>query len=280
MKRTTKKIIKKRTFKHAFEKFIEVKVKQGLRPKSLNQFVIVYKSIESYHAETSKRQLHLTDITTDFISDWIHWQKHEVVLYGENRFIPSSAKTTGLADATIASTIKRLKTFINYCMKHDKFLKSPFDKVESFKQNATEIEILERKELDDLLKVAKQHSTISYKKFRDYVLLHVLLDAMCRVNEALTLSPQDLDHTSRSIIVRSQNAKSRKSRIIPLSNKTYRLLVQLMEENKAFEGEIDDLIFLSLSGRKLSNNNVLRDFRRIAVEAKIEKRFSIRSAQT
>lgn len=43
--------------------------------------------------------------------------------------------------------------------------------------------------------------------------------------------------------------------------------MQLLEENEAFEGEVDDLIFLSLSGRMLSKNNVLRDLRKYAEEA-------------
>jgi integrase/recombinase XerD len=56
-KRTEAKITKSESFKQTFEHFIEAKVKQGLRPKSLNQIVIVYKSIETYHTETSDSQL-------------------------------------------------------------------------------------------------------------------------------------------------------------------------------------------------------------------------------
>jgi integrase/recombinase XerD len=49
--------------------------------------------------------------------------------------------------------------------------------------------------------------------------------------------------------------------------------VQLLEENQQFEGDTDDLIFLSLSGRMLNKNNCLRDFKKYAVEAGITKRF-------
>ena len=94
---------------------------------------------------------------------------------------------------------------------------------------------------------------------------------MFRINEALLLAPSDIDHVNKTIIIQSDHAKSRKARIIPISNKTYRLLTQLLEENEAFEGEVDDLIFLSLSGRMLNNNNVLRDFKKLAQEAGITK---------
>ncbi len=46
--------------------------------------------------------------------------------------------------------------------------------------------------------------------------------------------------------------------------------MQLLEENEAFEDDVDDLIFLSLSGRMLSKNNVLRDMRKYAIKAKIK----------
>jgi integrase/recombinase XerD len=53
------------------------------------------------------------------------------------------------------------------------------------------------------------------------------------------------------------------------------LLIHLIEENVQFESEVDDLVFLSLSGRMLNNNNCLRDFKKYAVEAGIKKRFYI-----
>ena len=119
----------------------------------------------------------------------------------------------------------------------------------------------------------KEHSKKSFKHFRDYALLHLLIDGMFRINEALLLASSDIDHVNKTIIIRSDHAKSRKARIVPLSKKTYRLLIQLIEENETFEGEVDDLIFLSLSGRMLNNNNVLRDFKKLAQEAGIKKRF-------
>ncbi|WP_255254362.1 MULTISPECIES: tyrosine-type recombinase/integrase [Bacillus cereus group] len=91
----------------------------------------------------------------------------------------------------------------------------------------------------------------------------------------MLLSPFDIDHANKTTIIRSNNAKSRTARVVPLSNKTYRLLMQLLEENGAFEGEIHDLIFLSLSGHMLSQNNVLRDMRKYTVEARITKHFHL-----
>lgn len=272
-KRTTEKTTKENSFDQVSERFIIAKTKQNLRPKSLNQFVLMFNSIKAFHDTTSVKKLYLSHITTNFISDWVYWQKNEAIRFEGHKYKPESAQTVGLADATIQSRIKRLKTFINWCLKEGLLKQSPFDKFEGFRIDAHTIDILTRDELNNLLKVVKSYSAKSYKHFRDYALLHLLIDGMCRITEALLIAPSDIDHANKTIIIRSNNAKSRKSRIIPLSNKTYRLLVQLLEENEAFDGETDDLLFLSLSGRMLSKNNVLRDLRKLAQEAGITKRF-------
>ncbi|MDI0273531.1 tyrosine-type recombinase/integrase [Bacillus safensis] len=250
-----------------------LKVKQNLRPASLNQHVRLFKNISTFHATRSSSPFYLSDITTEFISDYVYWLKHEAVRFEDHKYKPKSAQTIGLSGASISGRIKYFKTFINWCVKEELIVKNPFDKWEGFKKDAHSIDILTREELNNLLKVAKEHSKRSFKHFRDYILLHLLIDGMFRINEALLLSPSDIDHVNKTIIIRSDHAKSRKARVVPLSNKTYRLLVQLIEENEAFEGEVDYLIYLSLSGRMLNNNNVLRDFKNLAHEAGIKKRF-------
>ena len=60
-----------------------------------------------------------------------------------------------------------------------------------------------------------------------------------------------------------------------MSPKTFRLLIQLLEENEAFDGDVDDLVFLSLSGRMLNSNNVLRSFQKLAVISEIERHFHL-----
>ncbi len=272
-KRKTSKISKEDSVERVFNRFIDAKVKQNLRPKSLNQFLLMFNSIKAFHETQNAQTFYMTDITTNFISDWVYWLKNEYVRFDGHAYVPESAQTVGLADETISSRIKRLKTFINWCLRQEIISKNPFNKFEGFRKDNTQIDILSVDELNNLLKVAKSYSNKSFKHFRDYVLLHLLIDGMFRITEALLLSPSNIDHTNRAVIIQSNNAKSRKSRTVPLSNKTYRLLMQLLEENEAFEGDVDDLIFLSLSGRMLSKNNVLRDMRKYAIEAKIKKRF-------
>jgi integrase/recombinase XerD len=112
--------------------------------------------------------------------------------------MPLHAQTVGIKDVSIVGRLKYLNVFINWCVKEDLLKKNPFDKYDGFKKDAPSVEILTRDEINDLLKVVKSYSTKSYKHFRDYVLLHVLVDCMFRITEALLISPQDINHADKS----------------------------------------------------------------------------------
>lgn len=58
-----------------------------------------------------------------------------------------------------------------------------FIKFEGFHKGNAEINILTKEDFNRLLKIAKSYSNKSYKRFRDYVLLHPLLNGMFRKND-------------------------------------------------------------------------------------------------
>ncbi len=206
-KRSAEKAVKKESVKLIFEKFLEVKQKQNLRVATLNQHIGLYKSIEAFHESQSDRPFYIADIDTAFISDWVHWMKNIAIKYDGHAYMPEHAQTIGMSDATIEGRLKYLKTFVNWCLKEEKISVDPFKKFDGFRKDEVEIDILSRAELDNLLKVVKSHSNKSFKNFRDYCLLHLLIDSMLRITECLLISPNDIDHTNRTIIIRSANAK-------------------------------------------------------------------------
>ncbi|MEV5114713.1 phage integrase SAM-like domain-containing protein [Peribacillus frigoritolerans] len=112
-KRKAEKVIKKETVKMVFERFIELKVKQNLRSTTLNQHVGLFKNISSFHETKMDKPFYLSDITTDFISDYVYWLKNEAVRFDGHKYKLESAQTKDLADASIEGRLKYLKTFIN-----------------------------------------------------------------------------------------------------------------------------------------------------------------------
>jgi len=78
-KRQADKVVKQETVKIIFEKFLEIKVKQNLRPASLNQYVGLFKNINMFHEIRSNSPFYLADITTEFITDYVYWMKNEAI---------------------------------------------------------------------------------------------------------------------------------------------------------------------------------------------------------
>ncbi|WP_235706382.1 phage integrase SAM-like domain-containing protein [Bacillus mycoides] len=138
-KRKTSKISKEDSVERVFERVVDSKVKQNLRPKSLNQFLLMFNSIKAFHETQNAQIFYMTDITTNFIYDWVYWLKNEYVRFDGHIYVPESAQTVGLADETIASRIKRLKTFINWCLRQEIITKNPFNKFEGFRKDNTQI---------------------------------------------------------------------------------------------------------------------------------------------
>lgn len=72
-KRKVEMITQLETCKQLFEQFLEFKMKQNLRPGTLNKFVLTFNTLETYHEERAKRPISLSDITIDFLSDWVYY---------------------------------------------------------------------------------------------------------------------------------------------------------------------------------------------------------------
>ena len=118
-KRKAEKTIQRDTCKVIFEQFLEFKMKQNLRAGTLNKFVLTFKTLEAFHDTRSEQPFYLSDITTEFISDWVYYMKNEMIKFENHQYKPKEAQTIGLSDATIETRLKNLRTFINWCFKQE-----------------------------------------------------------------------------------------------------------------------------------------------------------------
>lgn len=66
-------------------------------------------------------------------------------------------------------------------------------------------------------KILRQTDTSTYVGLRDLTIMVVMLDCSIRVGELVNLKPSDVDLKSKFINIRSEIAKSRTFRQVPLS---------------------------------------------------------------
>ncbi len=82
--------------------------------------------------------------------------------------------------------------------------------------------------------------------------MHVLLDGMMRVSEAINTTVNDYSMHDNTVTIRAETAKSRKTRTLPLKPITLRLLKRLIEANEDFD---NPYVFLTNYGEKITRDH-------------------------
>src|SRR5690606_26881945 len=155
---------------------------------------------------------------------------------------------------TVNVRIRFLKAFFNALYRENVIDKDPMKHIKLMKTDEKPIEILTEAELYRLL---MQPDKRLYSQFRDLVLMYTLLDTGLRIKEAVNLKTKDIDFKTRAIIVPAEISKNRRVRVLPLSNKTVKLLLELVTENKETFPEAEH-VFLTQSGTPYNENSFRR----------------------
>ena len=97
-----------------------------------------------------------------------------------------------------------------------------------------EVQGLSDEEIDAIL---ASFDDKSFAQWRDKTLVLLLLDTGLRINEAVSLTSENIDFHQNTLIVPSSIAKNRKNREIPISREISKRLKQLFDETEQYFGE-------------------------------------------
>ena len=100
----------------------------------------------------------------------------------------------------------------------------PLDGIKKRKPQGRIVQLTE-KNIADLL---AQPDKSRYTGLRDYCLICLQIDTGIRPGEALNLMPFDFSHEKKEIIIRAEVAKTRVSRVLPLSDPTVQAIQKLL----------------------------------------------------
>ncbi|MED3444679.1 tyrosine-type recombinase/integrase [Bacillus thuringiensis] len=143
---------------------------------------------------------------------------------------------------------------------------NPMKQVKDINEPQEAIVVLKVDELRHLLDAPNKRS---YIDFRDYVIMNLLLDTYLHNSDALSLTNNDIDFSTKVTTVRATVAKSRKARIVPIKNTTANLLKDLIKENEEFE---TDYVFVTNYGEQIDCNFFQKRQKEYAEEKGITKR--------
>lgn len=115
----------------------------------------------------------------------------------------------------------------------------------------------------EILRKLVIHKPKGIAQKRVHILLLLLIDTGVRIDEALTLTRQNVDFDN---LLMKVMGKGRKERIIPISFKLRRALFKYLKTHNF------DLVFCTRDGGKLSYFNIWRDYGRLCNAVKVSRK--------
>jgi integrase/recombinase XerD len=223
---STKTSMNEMTLDEMFNAFMIVKKSEALAPRTISDY---YNNF-NYFKEFIGKDLNRCEITKDVFRNFISYMLNE----------------KSLSPVTVNVRIRTLRAFIRFCYLEN-YIENPIH--ESFKPVKTPQDTIESLTINELKLLFSVIDEEMYTGFRDKVMILVLLDTMVRISELVAIKRNNVDLDSGFIKLEATDTKTRRSRIVPLSTKTIKLLSDYIEETNDFGS--DDL-FLTYDGRNIS----------------------------
>lgn len=210
-----------------------------------------------------------SDITTDLCREFISYMRCEHVKHEHNNCKKAEYKTAGLSEATINTHLRHLRAMFNFLLEEQYVSSNPFNKVKQVKEPVDVVDALTTDEINKLLRIPDKRS---FSGFRDMVLMALLLDTGLRITEALSLTVNEIDFKTNTLLITGKVAKNNKSRYVPFSNKTGKLLRELIAEVQ----ELDTpFIFVTVYGNQLDKDVFRNRVKQYAEQAGIKRNITV-----
>lgn len=224
-----------------FDRFMTVKKTEGLSVRTISDY---YNNF-SYFKKYLEEDLAAEEITIDVFRGFVGYMLHELEL----------------SPVTANVRIRTMRAFIRFCYSEG-YIDIPIH--ENFRPVKTPEDTLESLTTSEIKKLLSVIDDDLYTGFRDKIIILVLLDTMVRISELVAIKRCNVDLKCGFIKLEAVETKSRKSRSVPLSTKTIKLLTEYIKETEDFEAEH---LFLTYDGRQINPSTIriiLRDYGREA----------------
>jgi integrase/recombinase XerD len=257
------------SFEDAVELFLNVKKANNLKKRTLDGYKVNLRYFSDWMLN-DHGNLTIDRITIHILREYVLWCANEKPYYQDHPYKAEWDKDRrGLSPASVNVRIRVLKTFFATLHQEGIIVSNPSDNLSLMKVEEDTVQPLTDDEIKRLLAAPNQKY---FGQFRDYVIIILMIDTGMRLNEACSLEVKDIDFRSRQIILPASKNKNRKTRILPLSAETVKLLMQLISETK--EHFDSTYVFTTNYGEAINEKTIQKSFYKYAEKAGIKKRVS------
>ncbi|WP_239613968.1 tyrosine-type recombinase/integrase [Cohnella mopanensis] len=199
-------------------RFLETKRIEKRSPRTISAYLQVLAQFRKWHDEKSR-----PPITTEVMRDYIRYLTFDKTQWDDHPTSPNGA--AGLSTRTVNNVIRNMKIFFNDLVRERIISRSPMDAIGYQTEDKETFELFTD---DDVLKLLSAPNRRVYTGQRDYCMMLVLCDGGLRIKEMTSLRISDIDFKLRQITVRAEVAKTRTTRIVPISQRTVKELETLI----------------------------------------------------
>lgn len=189
-------------FIRLYNEFVTVKNLEGLGERTIKDYLLHIKYLTSWLDETE------TDKLNRYVEKGIFLQYIGYML--EKEYKP----------CTINIRLRTLKCYLRWLCNEKYIAEDIASKLKLVKVPKDSIEPLNPQEIKKIIRTLNLQE---YSQLRDFCLMVLILDTGVRINEACNLLIDDFDVKNKTIKIRSEIAKNREARILPVSSKRRRL---------------------------------------------------------
>lgn len=187
--------------KEAFQQFLQTKLAEGAREKTISWYRSNFNTITPYFPDT------LEDV-----------QSHHVIAF------LASERERGMTQGTLVNRYRCLNTFFNWC---------EMDVMKNIKRPKYPKQLPRRASYENVLHLIKQIPTHDLLGMRDKAIISTMLDTGMRVGEVTRITLTDLDISERTIAITT--TKDDDPRIVPFTDKTSKLIAEYLWNRPATE---------------------------------------------
>jgi len=256
-------------FDEAVELFLSVKRASNLKERTLKGYSLSLRYFSEWLA-LEYGNTNIDQITIHILREHVVWCVDEKPYYEHHPYKSECDKDRiGISPASVNVRIRVLKVFFSTLHQEGVIANNPAENLSLMKVEEDTIQPLTDEEVRTLLASPNQKY---YAQFRDYVIMVLMLDTGMRLNEVCSLEIKDVDFKTRQIVLPAVKNKNRKTRILPLSPETVKLLMQLVTETKEYFDS--DYVFATNYGEAVNEKTIQKSFQKYARQAGIKKRVS------
>ncbi|WP_026174085.1 tyrosine-type recombinase/integrase [Effusibacillus pohliae] len=249
----------------AFEQFLRAKRLEQLKPRTLEDHRLHHQYFMRWLKAAYPNIRFADEIDTEVIRAYI-----DFMLTPCDKDIESESKQVGssLSPVTVNVRLRTLKTFFRWLQSEGFICENPTTNIKLLR---TELDTIQGFTAEQIALLLAQPDVNTYVGFRDYCLMLFLLDTGARIQETLATTRTNVDLVEHHVMFGARTTKTRKSRIVPISQKTANALKELIEENREHFGEKVEHIFVSVQGVPLDASTIRARLREYGKMAGIDK---------